>query len=273
MCLALVGLYACSSSNGEPAPEPDKPTSAEVIEDYIFREYCIENFDIDKDGAFSKDEIAKIKQIDISKIENIKNLKGIELFTELRRLICVENYSLEPFDITKNTKLTYLQCETASQKIKSIDLSKNIALDSVLMGGYFETIDVTNNKNLVYLYTNNTDIRELDVSNNLELKHLFCSNNSVGSLDVTKNVKLETLVCMNNYIVSIDLSKNINLEALTCTHGAFGQLIDISNNKKLNRITCISNPNLKYLMVWIGFDRDKLESFMVSDDIKIIEVE
>ncbi len=52
--------------------------------DEIFRNYVSESFDSDKDGSLSEQEILYISEVDMI-ISSVSSLKGIELFTELRK--------------------------------------------------------------------------------------------------------------------------------------------------------------------------------------------
>lgn len=66
-------------------------------------------------------EIAKATYIDLMYMD-IKNLKGIQYFTNLEELICNGN-KLTKLDVSKNTQLEELLCN--GNKRTKLDLSKN----------------------------------------------------------------------------------------------------------------------------------------------------
>ena len=81
-------------------------------------------YDIDKDGYLSSDEIKKIDSIWCHEI-GIKDLTGIELFTELEELHAFSN-EITKVDLSKNTKLKELYIE--ENELTKLDLSKNTNL-------------------------------------------------------------------------------------------------------------------------------------------------
>ena len=86
--------------------------------------------------------------------KNISDLTGIEDFTALTHLSCMNN-KLTSLDVSNNTALTDLSC--TKNKLKSLDVSNNTALtDLVCM---------------------NNRLTSLDVSNNTALSNLFCDGN------------------------------------------------------------------------------------------------
>ena len=71
-----------------------------------FRAYVAENFDTDNDGRLSDDEISAATKIDLTDAKELKDLQGVELFTELKRLY-VKGNQLVRADLSANTKLAY----------------------------------------------------------------------------------------------------------------------------------------------------------------------
>lgn len=76
--------------------------------DEIFRNYVSSNFDTDKDGRLSENEIAAVTTIDVSG-KGISSLTGIKYFTALTELHC-ENTKLTGADLTGLNDLTALTC-------------------------------------------------------------------------------------------------------------------------------------------------------------------
>lgn len=54
-----------------------------VMDDDVFKEYCLKSFDSDGDGILSMEEAAAVELIIINNSPNLVSLKGIEYFTNL----------------------------------------------------------------------------------------------------------------------------------------------------------------------------------------------
>ena len=104
------------------------------FEDTFFNTYCLKNFDKNGDGNISFKEAAEVTEIEI-RTNKIASLQGIEFFTNLSSLRCtglfnsmLSNYEgqLTKLDISKNTKLAYLDC--SDNQLITLDVSKNTEL-------------------------------------------------------------------------------------------------------------------------------------------------
>ena len=84
------------------------PIDEENFPDPAFREY-IAKADTDEDGMLSEDEIIEVTSIHVSGLD-IRDLRGIEYFTELESLDCSDN-QLTSLDLSANTKLETLKAE------------------------------------------------------------------------------------------------------------------------------------------------------------------
>ncbi len=150
--------------------------------DAKFRKYVMTNFDKNKDGALSKAEIKAVKLINVIGY-GIANLKGVELFNNLRTLYCSNN-KLKALDVRKNTKLERLNCE--NNKLKALDVRRNTKLK--------------------FLYCNNNILNALNVKKLADLEVLECGNNRLTKLDLDGNFSLRVLLIQKNKIKSIDIS-------------------------------------------------------------------
>ena len=178
--------------------------------DENFRKYLLEQT-YGSDGILSKEEIAGVKSINVSK-NGIASLKGIEFFTALTGLTCYEN-QLTSLDVSQNTALTSLSCD--GNQLSSLDISKNIALTKLeCCENQLTSLDVTQNTELKYLDCGDNNLSSLDVSNNTELTGLNCYLNLLTTLDVSKNVELKLLDCSANLLTSLDVSNNTKLKEL-----------------------------------------------------------
>ena len=118
-----------SSGFDYPGVDPGIAIDATNFPDGNFRAYVSSNCDTDGDTYLSDDEIAAVKEIDISG-KSIASLKGIEYFTALTWLNCDVN-QLTALDVSKNTALTFLGC--SSNQLTSLDVSKNTALTELII--------------------------------------------------------------------------------------------------------------------------------------------
>ena len=133
-----------------------------AIDDYNFPDnnfrYYVKNYcQGDGDDYLTDEEIAWVTEINAGQM-NILNLKGIELFTELKELDCFDNL-ISSLDLSKNTKLERLEC--SYNDLTSLYLPNNTALR--------------------YLFCNNNLLTSLNVTNNKQLHYLYCSGNQLNA--------------------------------------------------------------------------------------------
>ena len=142
--------------------------------DEVFREYVSENFDIDKNGILSIEEIEGVNEITILGKE-LTNLDGVEYFVNLLTLNCYHN-NLKSLDVSYNSKLEKLLCEI----------------------NMIEHLDLRYNMQLIELKCDYNNLEDLDISHNLKLKYVDCNTNKLSSLDVSNNTALTFLDCTGN---------------------------------------------------------------------------
>ena len=160
------------------------PINRRTFPDPNFLDY-VKQFDANKDGYFSEDEIANVKTIDVE-CHRIRTLGGVEYFTNLTTLKVVGN-RLKELDVRNLKSLQVLDCRS-NHEITNLDLSFNHDL---------QYVDISINK-----------IEKLDLSNNPELVHVNVTGNPLSSLILTDaNLKVLSLTSTNiNNLDSIDLN-------------------------------------------------------------------
>ena len=117
-------------------------------------------------------EVTNISSIDISKNQNLDVLN-------------VSNTKINSIDLTKNPNLGefYLSHEGSynnndEYKLTNIDLTKNTKLQYLdLSGNKLTSIDVTNNTELILLYLQRNLLKEINLDNNTKLANINLSNN------------------------------------------------------------------------------------------------
>lgn len=189
------------------------------------------------DGKVATDRISSVISLDINNLE-ITDLTGLQDFTSLKQLSCYSN-KLTSIDLSKNLALTGITCR--DNPITSLDVSNNTLLEYIsCSNNKLTSLDVSKNLALNYLYCGDNTLSSLDLTNNIALKEIRCDYNTLKALDVTHCPLLEYFICSNNKLTSLDMTKSTALIELRCDHNSITSL-DLSNSKDLLSINCIFN--------------------------------
>ena len=211
--------------------------------DNVFREYVLNksDFDKDKNGFLSDDEISTVTELRVSDEKNITSLQGMEYFTSIKKIFCRGLEKLTEIDTTGCPDLEWLDC--AQTGITKLDLSSNHSLKILDCHGSYnlKDLDLKANTALTDLDCYNTGITKLDISSNTNLRTLECYDDSgkglLTELNVKNNVALEELNCHGTGIETLDISQNPNLSQLYCYSTNIKEL-DVSKNPKLWYLWC-----------------------------------
>ncbi len=270
---AIVALAAalCLAPNVARADDAAPvPIDEAHFPDPAFREFVIYEYDRDKDGLLTADDLAKVTYMNCSDEKSdyiddgkqLASLKGIEYFTSLTDLNCSFN-EIEELDLSKNTELTELDCSV--NKIKSLDLSKNTKLEDLIADhNNLTSLNMGSNTALERIDCYCNELPELDVSANTSLEKLSCytnkltrlalppsiyrlecQDNQLTSLNLSNCTELDYAECHHNHIESIDLDGCTTLSHLYCYDNLLTSL-DLSHTRDLNELRC-SNNRLKSL--------------------------
>lgn len=197
--------------------------------DAKFRQYVLDNIDTNKDKKLSTTEISAVKTIDASGL-GIANLKGVERFTSVTDLF-VANNKLKTVDLTKNTKIAYLNLSNNSLT-GTLNLSKCTKLRVVKYGSnkltkvtmpakkYLKNLDFVDASNNKFTTQANAGLNIGDSDYLQSLSEVNASNNAItsfncagfqGILDLRNN-KITTLKLENSnegsHVVSLYLDGN-----------------------------------------------------------------
>lgn len=208
------------------APAAEAATEVAVntanFPDAVFRNYILENFDTDKNNALSDAEIKAVTEINVKGL-GIANLKGVERFTALKELNASDN-KLKSVDLTKNTKLTY------------VNVSKNS-----LSG----TLNLSKCTSMVYVVYSNNALTKVTMPDKKYLKKVDYIDASYNKFTSQANAGLS--VISNSYLTAlteINASNNL-ITSFNCS--GFEGILDLSNNK----ITTLSGGSEGYQAVAI----------------------
>lgn len=150
------------------------------------------------DGSVTLSELdlialEKIESLNLSS-KGLKNLSGIEVYSNLKSLDCSGNLSLTKIDVRKLTKLEILDCERC-------------ALTELKVNGL---------SNLQRFFCAGNKLTELDVSGLTKLGLLYCYRNQLTSLNLAGVTSLVTLSCHTNKLTELDISMLPALNELRC---------------------------------------------------------
>ncbi len=162
-----------------------------------------------------KEQLKAIERLDLSNI-GLKNLYGIEVYSNLKYLTCNDNPGLTKIDVRKLTKLEDLECE------------RNTALTELKVNGL---------SNLKTLGCNQNQLTSLDLTGLTNLRTLSCSHNQLTSLDLTGLTSLEIFYCHENRMTHLDITMLPALTTLMCgkqtkTNGSLAKLILIMTSEQ-----------------------------------------
>ena len=203
--------------------------------DEVFRDYVAKNFDTNSDGFLSQHEIEEALIVDVSFNKQITSLQGIEILSNLKRLV-ISYTKIRELHISYNTNLTYLDC--SNTEIKELNLIHNIALEDLHCDHTeIKELDISHNTNLTYLDCSNTEIKELNLIHNIRLLHLHCDHTKIKELDFSHNSRLSYLDCSDTDIMELNIISNRNLRSLHCENTKIKEL-DITYNDDLHYLSC-----------------------------------
>ena len=235
------------------AQTEDVEINEENFPDAGFREYLRTDPNMLKlhsdPNKFTAGEIELITVLDMKNSSlNAESLAGIEHFENLTTLHCNGTY-LKSIDVSKNTKLQYLNC-SETWNLTTLNVKNCTELHTLYCSGCKLTeLDLSSNGQLQVLWCDNNQFTALDTAGNSQLKSLYCYNNQLAALNLASNPALKELRCENNQLTTLDLSGNTALTSLSC------------ENNQLTEIQLKGFSNL----ITLSIQKNQLTSLDVSD--------
>ncbi len=218
----------------------DVAINATNFPDDVFRSYVSENYDKDRNSVLNDAEITAINSIVLRK-KDIRDLKGLEFFTNLRQLYCSGN-PLTGLDVRENTELITLDCSDCG--LTSLDVSNNKKLTGLSCGrnkltsldvsNYTEldTLNLKDTPSLQSLKCSSCNLTRINLAGCTGLNDLRCSENQLTELDVSDCTALESLYCDSNQLTSLNLHNSHMLVQLDCHFNMIEEL-DLRASYKL----------------------------------------
>ena len=137
-------------------------------------------------------------------------------------------------------------------------LTAFINLDTLCCGyNSYTAVDVSACRSLKLLTCDLMSLTSLDLSNCPELQWLQCLDAGLTELDLANNTKLKYLYVSHNQLNELELANHSVLESLQCSNNLFSSL-DLRSCTGLKYLNLESNPDLKKVCVWEGFNPELL---------------
>ena len=164
--------------------------------------------------SMTPEQKAAVKTLKVN--SNVRDLTGLEEFTNLERLDLKEAVSLETVDLRGNSA------------VKSVDVSGNTGLKILtLTGSKVETIDASGCENL----------EEVNVAGCETLRTLDVSSTPITRLDAEDCTGLEVLDCSDCRLVELNISGCESLNVLDC-HNNRLHMLDAYKLRRLDELIC-----------------------------------
>ena len=172
---------------------------------------------------------------------DIKNVSGLEYFTNVTRFYCEWVTEQESLDLTALKNLTSIDCNSCNI-LTSLNLSGLDKLNYInIKNCPLTSLDLTGLTSLTTLYMGETELTSLELSHLTNLSSLECTDCKLQSLNVSGLTNLTSLVCANTQVESLDLRGLTKLERLQCTDNRLTSL-DLTDQKEcLTTLRCYGN--------------------------------
>lgn len=220
-------MALCCSCSVQRALNKRGDTTVARVPDENFRSFLVEQGFVqpysgtDKALAGNKEvventQMGRAVQVMNCTNKGIKSMEGIELFPELKILICSDN-DFKTIDLSHNPKL--IRFTAAEVPLKSLDVSHNPELKQLEVSySTISELDLSHNPKLDYLYCIfSPRIKELDLSNNPLLQTLYVRGTNISILDFRKNPAIRNIHTMDTPLQYIIVTPQHNQDSISGT--------------------------------------------------------
>ena len=136
--------------------------------------------------------------------------------------------------------------------------------------GITDVTGIASFKNLYNLWLNDNELESLNVSQNTKLKFVYAVNNNISSLSVSSLPELEKIGMGNNNLTTINVDNNLNLQILEVSGNDISN-IKVANNTALttldvrdNPLTCIEVSPTQLSNIPSRWEKDTNDSYSVN---------
>lgn len=248
-------IVITASKNDGRSAQLEIPFKIDLAEQYIrlyipdanFRGVLKQKYNLTTDGNYIvSDDILSIDSLDLTTHYDIEDFEGLQHFKNLTYLNISGN-KIKNVDFTNLTKILKLDCYSCDF-IEDLDLSPLVQLEELNAMHNFSylNLDVSHNMNLKKFYLS-SNMETIDLSNNTKLEFLYFEG--MQRIDLSNNVALKKIGIFEGRIKQLNLDNNTELEELDFTRSSLSEL-DIRNNQKLVSIKLNDNFQLTKTIVW-----------------------
>ena len=252
--LLLITLLASVASQAQVSIDENN------FPDENFRNYLLsQSYGVD--SVITESELLGITELDVQE-RGITTLQGIELFTNLRYLLCWGN-ELNTLDVSNNTKLKTLAC--GDNHLTELDVSKCPNIEVLwCYRNQLEELDVSSLSKLEILSCHWNSLRELDLTNCTSLIGVSCHNNQLESLKVAGLRDIEDIYCFRNNLTSLDLTDCNSLDYVYMHENSIhGSAMD-------EMISTLPRINYGSYLVVININSDAGDNVCTKDQVSLI---
>lgn len=204
-----------------------------------FRDWIDNNLG-DGSGYYSLEQAAAYDgEIDLSRVEEVTDITGIEYFKNLTSLVGEDAY-FGDFNIGALKNLTFLRIVNTS--VSELDFTGLDKLEKVYVSrNKITKLNLAQNPNLRILYCDCNELTSLDLTGCTGLEDLVCSLNNISSLTIP-DCPLVTFSAHSNPLTSIDLSGVVKTLDLVSLSGCQLTSLNLEGASKLTYLECSDNP-------------------------------
>ncbi len=207
------------------------------------------NIDLNNDNEIQISEANSYNfPIDVSNPDfedMIFDFTGIEIFTNMTEFYA-SGHDLYGggFDFSFNSAITVIDIGYCS--VNSLNISNNNNLIELnISGALINSLDVSHLLDLEVLNIRHTNFSGINLTQNINLKELSFFASNINTIDLSNNLNIETLRTGGSPLSSLDVSNNINLKLLEMQSSNYST-IDLSQNINLEHIACFGSNVLNF---------------------------
>jgi len=209
----------------------------------ILRQYY--NFTIDETYIIGN-EVLSLDSLNLAFGYTIEDFEGLQNFKNITYLN-ISGHKIKNVDFTSLTNIKRLECNSCDF-IEDIDFSPLLQLEELgaLFNYFYLNLDVSNNLNLKKLSLS-SNMETINLSNNTKLEYLYFEG--MRKIDLSNNMKLKKIKILESQIMEINLENNIELNEVDFTRTGLTE-VDLRNNQELISIKLNDNQLLVKTIVW-----------------------
>ena len=178
--LILLALLVCAAA----AADPIDIVNSGRFPDPYFQQYLMNLIPAGNDGFLTDEVIDGITEIDVNQ-SKVSNLKGIEVFRNLKVLYCHNAELSGELNVSGLTKLESLDCQN-NKRLTSLNASGCSSLKRIAAyNASLESLNITGCSSLQELTVFENKLTSLNIAGCSLLQELSVYNNKLTSLDVS----------------------------------------------------------------------------------------